>query len=97
MAKHTPEPEMIDTLRELIRETFRLREGGAVYSKMARSLGYADGYMRALIDAGLAEEGELLHVVAEERTLANGPGSAEVTHDGTSLRGEASDHTRAVA
>ena len=49
------------------REVLRARFDGAAYAKLARAHGYADGYMRALLDAGLVEKRELLKVVGAER------------------------------
>ena len=78
MSKHMPKVPLVQTLRELLRDVFRQRGAGVPNARFARALGYADGYMQALIDAGLAEERELLAVVSEERTRADGPGSIEV-------------------
>ena len=78
MSKHMPKVPLVQTLRELLRDVFRQRGGGVTNARFARALCYADGYMQALIDAGLAEERELLQVVTEERTRADGPGSAPV-------------------
>ena len=78
MSKSMPQVPMVQTLRELLRDVFRQRSAGVPNARFARALGYADGYMQALIDGGLAEERELLTVVAEERSRADGPGSAEI-------------------
>jgi hypothetical protein len=78
MSKHMPKVPLVQTLRELLRDVFRQRGGGVPNARFARALGYTDGYMQALIDAGVAEERELLQVVSEERTRADGPGSAEI-------------------
>ncbi|HEY6723470.1 MAG TPA: hypothetical protein VI197_05535 [Polyangiaceae bacterium] len=78
MSKHMPKVPLVQTLRELLRDVFRQRGAGVPNARFARALGYADGYMQALIDAGLAEERELLQVVAEERTRTDGPGSSEL-------------------
>ncbi len=59
--------ELVETLKELLREVLRARFDGAAYAKLARAHGYADGYMRALLDAGLVEKRELLKVVGAER------------------------------
>lgn len=78
MSKHMPKIPLVQNLRELLRDVFRQRGAGVPNARFARALGYADGYMQALIDAGLAEERELLQVVSEERTRADGPGSREI-------------------
>jgi len=79
MSKSMPKVPLVQTLRDLLRDIFRQRDAGASNARFARALGYADGYMQALIDAGVAEERELLHVVSEERNRLDGPGSAEVS------------------
>ncbi|HEU5073166.1 MAG TPA: hypothetical protein VFU02_03320 [Polyangiaceae bacterium] len=78
MSKHMPKVPLVQTLRELLRDVFRQRGAGVPNARFARALGYTDGYMQALIDAGLAAERELLQVVAEERCRADGPGSAQI-------------------
>lgn len=94
MSKHMPKVPLVQTLRELLRDVFRQHDAGVPNARFARSLGYADGYMQALIDAGVAEERELLQVVAEERTRTDGPGSSELR---PVADGEAPAVTRAVA
>lgn len=52
---------------ELLDEVMRARFDGAAYARLSRAHGYADGYMRALLDAGLVEKDELLSLVGETR------------------------------
>lgn len=59
--------ELIDTLRDLLRDVLKARFDGAPYQKLARAHGYADGYMRALLDAGVVDKKGLLDVVGTER------------------------------
>ena len=59
--------ELKDTLRGLVRKTIETRFSGANYATLAQARGYADGYMRALLDAGLLDQKELLALVNEER------------------------------
>ncbi len=54
-------------MRELVADVTRARFTGGPYAKLARAHGYADGYMRALLDAGLVERGELITTVGSER------------------------------
>lgn len=61
--------ELKGTLRGLVRKTIETRFGGANYATLAQARGYADGYMRALLDAGLIQQKELLDLVNEERRL----------------------------
>ncbi len=59
--------ELKDTLRRLLRGVLEARFKGGNYGKLARAHGYADGYMRAMLDAGIVEQGELLKLVCTER------------------------------
>jgi hypothetical protein len=79
MAKHLQKAPLVQTLRELLRDLFVLREQGGAHARYTQALGHVDGYMHALIQAGLAEERELLQVVREEREQANGPGKGELS------------------
>lgn len=59
--------QLLDNLRELLRDVLKARFEGTAYAKLMRAHGYADGYMRALLDAGLVDKDVLLEVVGEER------------------------------
>lgn len=65
-----PRDKMLSVLRDLLRQVFVARYDGATYDRLARAHGYADGYMRALIEAGLIEQKDLLTIVNEERRKA---------------------------
>jgi hypothetical protein len=66
--------ELIDVLRRLLRDAVRARFEGGAYAKLSRAHCYADGYMAALLDAGLLERDAVLRVVSEERTrIAHAP------------------------
>jgi len=54
-------------LRTLLEEMFDARERGIGGVRFARAHGYADGYMRALMESGMATQEELLAVVLETR------------------------------
>jgi hypothetical protein len=69
-------PAMLDHLRSMLNDVFKLRREGAVYARLARQHGYVDGYMRVLLEAGIATRSELLEVVAAERARADGPATA---------------------
>ncbi|HET9934472.1 MAG TPA: hypothetical protein VFQ35_27400 [Polyangiaceae bacterium] len=71
--------ELLDTLRTLLREALALRHEGAAHPKLARTSALVDGYMRALLDAGLATQGELLALVSEERTKIAGPATGRAS------------------
>lgn len=73
--------EMLQNLRMLLREAFQLRNRGAAYAKISRAQGYADGYMRMLLDAQLVDQRELLRLIGEERCSLDGPATAAVEDD----------------
>ncbi len=70
---HQSKKEMLETLRGLVREALRLRRTGAVHHRLASAGGVVDGYLAALVDAGIASRGELLALVSEERAKMDGP------------------------
>ncbi len=75
--------EMIENLRGLLRDVFRLRNEGAAYAKIARAHGYIDGYMRLMMESGIADKHELLKLVAAERHQVDGPATVELQRDVT--------------
>ncbi len=70
------------TLRGLLREVLDGRFRGGNYAKLARAHGYADGYMRALLDAGLVDSKEMLALVGSVRTEFVSDASAPATFRG---------------
>lgn len=62
--------QLLNTVRALVADVTRARFQGGAYAKMMRAHGYADGYMRALLDAGLVERTELLRAVGDARSQA---------------------------
>lgn len=63
MSKH----DLVARVCELVRQVTHARFEGSAYAKLARAHGYADGYMRALLDAGLVERDTLLRAVGDAR------------------------------
>lgn len=59
--------ELVNTLKGLLGQVLDARFAGGQRSELARTHGYADGYMRALLDAGLVDQKALLRVVSEQR------------------------------
>jgi hypothetical protein len=59
--------KLLSTLRELLRDVLDARFSGVAYAKLSRATGYADGYMRALLDSGMVDRDELLALVGDER------------------------------
>lgn len=81
--------QLLTQLRGLLRDALRLRREGVAYAKLSAAQGYADGYMRALLDGGVCTQSELLSLVAEVRRGSDGPAVAPVVVD--------SDETSPVA
>lgn len=59
--------ELLSQVRALIADVTRARFDGGAHAKMMRAHGYADGYMRALLNTGLVDQAELLQLVSRER------------------------------
>lgn len=59
--------ELLNTLKGLLGQVLDARFAGGQRTDLARTHGYADGYMRALLDAGLVDQKALLRVVSEQR------------------------------
>ena len=58
---------LLNRVRELVADVTRARFEGSLHTKLMRAHGYADGYMRALLDAGLLDRAELLAAVGGAR------------------------------
>ena len=54
-------------VRALVRETIETRFNGAQGNELAQKRGYADGYMKALLDLQLVTQRDLLELVGDER------------------------------
>lgn len=80
MAKKT-KLEMLEALRGLLREVLKLRTDGAAYAKLSRASGAVDGYVRALLELGVAEEREILALIAAERGAVDGPATTELKRE----------------
>ncbi len=72
--------EMLGELRGMLRGAFTLQHEGCAAAKLARAQGLADGYMRAILEAGHASQKELLALVAEERAAVRGPATRQVEY-----------------
>lgn len=72
---------IISDLRQLLRDVFAAKAAGHPHARLARAHGYVDGYMRAVLDLGALPKAELLAMVTEERTRAEGPATATVKND----------------
>jgi hypothetical protein len=65
--------EVLADLKTMLQDMLKASAGGAAGARLARAHGYVDGYMRALLDLGIATRSELLEVVAAERERLHGP------------------------
>lgn len=87
--------ELMGTLRGLLGDAFALHQKGAAGARLGRTYGMADGYMRALMDLGIATQKELGVVVLEERTRTLGPATQTLVAE-TLVAGRAASDTRAA-
>jgi hypothetical protein len=71
--------ELLNNLRAMVQDMLRLRAEGGAYAKLARAHGYVDGYMRVLLESGMADQKSLLAIVSEERRKFDGPAVAELS------------------
>ena len=60
-------PALVQVLRSLLTDVFAAQVAGSNHQKLVRAFGYADGYMRAVLEAGIVSKEELLGIVQEER------------------------------
>jgi hypothetical protein len=65
--------EVLQELRTMLRDIFTAKAAGETHGRLARAHGYVDGYMRAVMETGLATKEELLEIVAAERERVSGP------------------------
>jgi hypothetical protein len=65
--------EVLSNLQAMLRDLLTAAAAGGGRARIARAHGYVDGYMRALLDLGVAQQPELLQLVAAERERASGP------------------------
>jgi hypothetical protein len=70
---------MLNELKVMLYDALLAKTRGVTYPRLARAHGYVDGYMKALLDAGLATNQELLALVSEARSTVDGPAIAETT------------------
>ena len=76
---HRSPAELHEILRAMLRESLRLGAEGAQRSRLVHAQGCADGFMRALVEAGISDHRELLALVREVRAESGGPSTREVS------------------
>ncbi len=69
----TTKADLLAELQALLADVFAAKAAGEPYDRLARAHGYVDGFMRALLAAGVVEKAELLEVVSSERERSSGP------------------------
>jgi hypothetical protein len=72
MLKTKPRAELLEILRSLLRESFRLQAEGGSQPRLSQAVGYIDGFVRALIESGVADLATLLGVVRDVRAESRG-------------------------
>jgi hypothetical protein len=72
MLKTKSEADLLDILRSLLRESLRLQSEGGSHARLSQAVGYVDGYVRALIETGVADHATLLAVVRDARAESRG-------------------------
>lgn len=76
---HSDKERCVANLRLLLADCFQLRRKGAPHSRMSYAQGYADGYMKTMLDAGLVTQTELLEIVVACRRGVDGPATAALS------------------
>jgi len=69
----TAKADLLNELRGMLRDVFVAKASGQLHARLARAHGYVDGFMKALLDTGVATKAELLELVASEREHVSGP------------------------
>jgi|APLow6443716910_1056828.scaffolds.fasta_scaffold46581_2 hypothetical protein len=76
-----PKDQMLRELNVLIKEMLDMRYRGGDYARLAHAQGLVDGYMKALLEGGLASRDELLALVRQQRAVIDGPAVRTVQMD----------------
>lgn len=73
--------QMLRELDVLLRDMLEMRYRGGDHARLAYAQGLVDGYMRALLEGGLATRDDLLALVRKQRTAMDGPATREIHLD----------------
>jgi hypothetical protein len=73
--------DVLEELRTMFRNLLAASAVGGSHARVSRARGCVDGYMRALLDLGVVTRGELVSLIAAERTRANGAATATIEPD----------------
>jgi len=85
MTANKSQPELLEILRSLLRQSLKLQTEGAAQPRLGQAIGYVDGFVRALLESGIADHATLLAVVREVRAESSGPPTALVAEDAASV------------
>ena len=85
MQSSKSQTELHDVLRSLLRDAMRLHAEGAAGSRLGQANGYVDGFIRALVEAGLSDQKTILGIVREVRGEVAGPATRAVERDSATL------------
>ena len=67
--------KVIERVQSLVSEVQRRCDEGTSARALGHALGYADGYMQAVLDMGLISDVELRRTVVEARASHSAPGA----------------------
>jgi hypothetical protein len=85
MQSSKSQAELHDVLKNLLRDSMRLHAEGAPGARIGQAVGYVDGFIRALIEAGLSDHATMLRIVREVRHEVGGPATRAVESDQATL------------
>ncbi|HTQ03708.1 MAG TPA: hypothetical protein VMI54_07615 [Polyangiaceae bacterium] len=77
--------ELHAVLKNLLRDSMRLHAEGAPGSRLGQADGYVDGFVRALVEAGLSDHASILAVIRDTRREFAGPATRAVDSDSSTL------------
>ncbi len=77
--------QLHEILKSLLRESMRLHADGAAGLHLGRADGYVDGFVRALVEAGLSDHASILAVVRGVRRELGGAATGELEADSATL------------
>jgi hypothetical protein len=77
--------ELHAVLKGLLRDSMRLHAEGAPGSRLGQADGYVDGFIRALVEAGLSDQTTILGVIRDTRREVAGPATRALEPDTNTL------------
>jgi len=77
--------ELHAVLKGLLRDSMRLHADGAPGARLGQADGYVDGFIRALVEAGLSDHATILGVIRDTRREVAGPATRTLEPDAKTL------------